>query len=102
MAPPPQVVVVVKNEGGKEIGGGNHYCTICRTPALPTPPGPLASAHLLVHVGRALTPRFGKPQVRLLLLTFHVGRALTPRFGKPQFLGPLGYEPRGALTAISI
>ncbi|KAA1106903.1 hypothetical protein PGT21_001058 [Puccinia graminis f. sp. tritici] len=80
MAPPPQVVVVVKNEGGKEIGGGNHYCTICRTPALPTPPGSLASAHLLVHVGRALTPRFGKPQ----------------------FLGPLGYEPRGALTAISI
>ncbi|KAA1129333.1 hypothetical protein PGTUg99_027933 [Puccinia graminis f. sp. tritici] len=25
--------------------------------------GSLASAHLLVHVGRALTPRFGKPQV---------------------------------------
>ncbi|KAA1075697.1 hypothetical protein PGTUg99_035282 [Puccinia graminis f. sp. tritici] len=31
-------MVVVKNEGGKEIGGGNHYCTICRAPVLPTPP----------------------------------------------------------------
>ncbi|KAA1102501.1 hypothetical protein PGT21_000085 [Puccinia graminis f. sp. tritici] len=100
MAPPPQVVVVVKNEGGKEHWGWQPLtATICRTPALPYSSSPLASAHLLVHVGRALTPRFGKPQVRLASahLLVHVGRALTPRFGKPQ-----AYEPRGALTAISI
>jgi hypothetical protein len=35
MTPPPKVVFVIKNEGGKEIGGGNHYCTICRAPVLP-------------------------------------------------------------------
>ncbi|KAA1069146.1 Peroxisomal membrane signal receptor PTS1 [Puccinia graminis f. sp. tritici] len=38
MTPPPKIVLVVKNEGGKEIGGGNHYCTICRAPAPPTAP----------------------------------------------------------------
>ena len=39
MAPLPKVVVVAKNEGGKEIGGSNHYCTICRAPVSPTHPG---------------------------------------------------------------
>ncbi|MFF0946091.1 hypothetical protein ACFYE2_17975, partial [Kocuria sp. CPCC 205300] len=37
--PPPQVVVCTNH--GKEIGGGNHYCIICRTPAPATPPGKL-------------------------------------------------------------
>lgn len=38
MAPAPNVLVIM-NDGGKEIGGGNHYCTICRVP----PPRTLAS-----------------------------------------------------------
>jgi len=37
MAPPPNVLVIM-NDGGKEIGGGNHYCTICRVPPPRTPP----------------------------------------------------------------
>ncbi|KNZ51892.1 hypothetical protein VP01_3775g6 [Puccinia sorghi] len=38
MAPAPNVLVIM-NDGGKEIGGGNHYCTICRVP----PPRTLAT-----------------------------------------------------------
>ncbi|KAI7950233.1 hypothetical protein MJO29_008907, partial [Puccinia striiformis f. sp. tritici] len=37
MDPSPQVVVVQIKQG-KEIGGGNHYCIICRTSTLPTRP----------------------------------------------------------------
>jgi len=37
MAPPPNVLAIM-NDGGKEIGGGNHYCTICRVPHPRTPP----------------------------------------------------------------
>ncbi|KAI7947502.1 hypothetical protein MJO28_009410 [Puccinia striiformis f. sp. tritici] len=32
MDPAPEVVVVQIKQG-KEIGGGNHYCIICRTPS---------------------------------------------------------------------
>ncbi|KNZ58206.1 hypothetical protein VP01_1975g3 [Puccinia sorghi] len=37
MAPPPNVVVIM-NDGGKEIGGSNHYCIICRVPTPRNPP----------------------------------------------------------------
>ena len=37
---PPRIVVVTVNDGGKEIGGGNHYCIICRVQLPPrNPPG---------------------------------------------------------------
>jgi hypothetical protein len=39
MTPPPKVAIVVKTDGGKEIGGGNHYCIICRGSAPTTSPG---------------------------------------------------------------
>ncbi|EFP94122.2 uncharacterized protein PGTG_20182 [Puccinia graminis f. sp. tritici CRL 75-36-700-3] len=48
--------LVVKNEGGKEIGGGNHYCTICRAPILPTHPGNLNSSFEFI------SPFFGSLQ----------------------------------------
>jgi len=35
----PRNVVVTMNDGGKEIGGGNHYCIICRVLPPRNPPG---------------------------------------------------------------
>ena len=42
MDPAPQIVVIQIKQG-KEIGGGNHYCIICRAPqsCKSTTPSPL-------------------------------------------------------------
>ncbi|KAI7933075.1 hypothetical protein MJO28_017830 [Puccinia striiformis f. sp. tritici] len=52
MDPAPQIVVIQIKQG-KEIGGGNHYCIICRAPqsSLRSPRGPslVTSIHFCFH-----------------------------------------------------
>ncbi|KAI7950238.1 hypothetical protein MJO29_008912, partial [Puccinia striiformis f. sp. tritici] len=48
MDPAPQVIVIQIKQG-KEIGGGNHYCIICRAPQPSGNTGPPSSNHHLFH-----------------------------------------------------
>ncbi|PLW04653.1 hypothetical protein PCASD_26858, partial [Puccinia coronata f. sp. avenae] len=45
MPPPPSITVIQNDNGnGKEIGGSNHYCVICRALPPRSPPGKSAGS----------------------------------------------------------